>query len=321
MGKKITMDFLAQKLNMSKTTISKAINNCPGIASRTKSIITDAASSYGYMPNRINNRVSVVLPSVPDYFWGSMRKNIDSYAKKSGLSYSCYIYPNVADTQSVLQCINQALSDKTSVLIMATGGSAEVKERIEAVSDDILVILIEEFSDIKNSFFIGENSAAQGYRIMEEYIRTYPDSDNFVILHTTDFYTEQQRIDGAKAALDKYNKTIIGNVRFNSETKAKAAGIARELATLPVLPDCIFAPSGNIHCAADAVRKLKTEKNIHCIGFDMYTRKDYDKEIFTHILLQDIDTQAKTACDCAKRFLNSSFFPDSKCIYINDIYL
>ena len=305
MKHKITMDFLARKLNISKTTISKAINNCPGISPKTKQMIVQTASDYGYIPKltkRMAHHVSVILPASPEYFWGRLRKCINTCSKETDIKCNNYVYPNLHDDVGALRCINQALSEEISALILAVPDSAEIHKKLEQAADKILIILIEEFIDIKNVFYIGENSFYQGYHIGEEYIHAYPDSTRFAILRSTDFYTEKERI---------------ADLRENTGTRSRAAYIARQLANLKCLPDCIFCPSGNILYAADSVKKLN--KNIHCIGFDMHTKRADNDGIITHLSLQDIDFQARKAWEYTGEFLKTSIFPEDKKTYIDNI--
>ncbi len=317
---KITMADLANKLNVSKTTVSKALNNCPGISPKTKHMIIEAASGCGYISKqtkRAECRVSVVLPSSPDYFWGSLRKKIDSCSKETNIKWSNYVYPDLFDGFGALHCINQALSEDISVLILAVPDLPEIRKKLEEVANDILIILVEEFIDIKNVFYVGENSFSQGYFIGERYIKAYPDSTRFALLHSTDFYTEKKRIEGFMAALNDYNKEMILDIIGNSETKSKSAHIARQLADLKVLPDCIFCPSGDILYAAGSVKKLNN--NIHCIGFDLHTKTDSNIKYITDLFLQDIDSYAQKAWEYTEKFLNYSTFPECKKTYIANI--
>ena len=44
----ITAKELAKKLNISATAVSMALNNKPGVSTKTKNRIIDAAEKYGY---------------------------------------------------------------------------------------------------------------------------------------------------------------------------------------------------------------------------------------------------------------------------------
>ena len=69
-------------------------------------------------------------------------------------------------------------------------------------------------------------------------------------------------------------------------------------------------------------KKLKNDKRVHCIGFDMRIEEDeqVDMDVMPIILLQDIRQQTKKAWDCVQRYLRSGSFPDCKNIYVDGTY-
>ncbi len=322
MDKKITIEHIANKLNMSKTTVSKAINNCPGVNSETKKIVMEAANDYGYVSSRPPQKTAVILPAVPNYFWGDMRKKIAAYGKTAEIEYKFYVYPNLHDKNDALRCVEQAVGEGTSVLIVAVPDTDGIRALLEGVASRVLVILIEEFLDIKNTFYIGANSFEQGYQISKRYIENYPNASHFAVLRSTDFHTEKMRVGGFLRALEEHGGELVLSVRSEFGSKIQSANIARALSHAKEIPDCIFCPSGNLVMAALAVKKLKSDKSIHCIGFDINTESGTDgyKNILTNILIQDTDTQAKTAVECATEFLRHGCFPKRKIMYVDGIY-
>ncbi len=321
MSKKVTIERIANELGVSKTTVSKAINNCPGINSDTKRTVMQAVSKYGYLPLRPAQDIAVILPSVPDYFWGSLRKNLFEYSKASKIACKFYVYPNLHDTNDALRCINQATEEGASALILASPDSYEIRKVLESISERILIIFIEEFLDIKNTFCICENSFSEGYALAEKYIYDFPDSEYFALLRITDFYTEKTRVSGFLQALKDNKKILLHDIKTDSSTHTQSAWIARELSKTEKLPDCILCPSGNLSRAALAVKKLRAKKVIHCIGFDINTKSENNTygDILTHILIQDLNSQAKKAIECAEGFIKENIFPDKKYMYIGNI--
>ncbi len=322
MDKKVTIERIAEELNISKATVSKAINNCPGVNSVTKRAVIQAASGYGYAPSRSFQKLAVVLPSTPSYFWGDMRKRIASYGRDAKIECKFYVYPNLRDNFDALRCTGQAVDEGASMLIVAVPDTDEIRQLLESVSERVLVILIEEFLDIKNTFYIGEDSRGQGYSLGKKYTESYPSAREFAILHSTEFDTERARIDGFRSALSECKCEVALNIKSESGSKTQSAHIARALARANSVPDCIFCPSGNLSMAALAVKKLKADKTIHCIGFDMNTESNSEgyENILTHILIQDTDAQAQTAVECAAEFLRSGCFPSRKIMYVDGIY-
>ncbi len=317
MDKKVTIERIANELKLSKATVSKAINNCPGVNSNTKRAVMQAACGYGYLPSRPKQTLAAVLPSIPSYFWGDMRKRISAYAKEEKIDCKCYVYPNLYDTTDALRCTEQAVKDGASAVILAAPDTDEIKRLLESVASSVLIILIEEFLDIKNAFYIGADSFEQGYSLGKEYMESYPEAISFAVLHSTEFYTERERVKGFMQAVREYGREPVLDIHSDTDSKTQSAGIARALAVAKSAPDCIFCPSGNLSMAALAVKKLKADKQIHCIGFDINTESGTEgyENILSHILLQDTDIQAKKAVECAIEFLRYGNFPNQKMMW------
>ncbi len=321
MSNKTTLEQIANELGVSKATVSKAINNRPGINSETKRAVMQAVSQHGYQAARSNQKLAVIIPSIPVFFWGELRKSLCSHCERAGIICKYYVYPNLNDKKDALNCIDQAIAEGASVLIGSLPDSDEVRKRLEELAPKVLIILTEEFLDISGTFFIGEDSYNEGYTLGKKYMYDFPHSNRFVILHTSEFFAENIRIRGFKSALSDQAEKEVYDISAAFESSTPSANLARELSVLPELPDCILCTSGNLSHAALAVKKLKSEKKIHCIGFDINIENENSKygDILTHILIQDTDAQAKTAIECASRFLNNGEFPKERCMYIENI--
>lgn len=311
---------LADKLKISRTTVRKAINHCPGIHPCTKNKILSSITDFYYKPIIKENKIAVILPSIPSFFWKTMRENIHKEAISRQLNCSFFVYTNLSDSADALNCIQTAINLNASVIIAAVPDEKKIKTELEKKSLDKLVILIEEFSEIKNTFYIGENSFQEGYLLGKEYINKYPLAQSFTILRLKISTTAKLRIDGFKKALAENNKQIFKEIKCEAERKIQSAQIARALYELYDLPDCIFCPSGTVSTCCSAIRKLKTEKEIHCIGFDT-EENEKEKEILKLASLQNINDEITTALNYADNYIKHQEFPVNKNSYIQNFVL
>ena len=84
----ITLSDIAQKLNLSTVTVSKALRNHPDISPKTTKIIKTIAEEMGYTPNimarnlsaRRSNTIGVVVPKIAHHFFGSIIEAIYDHA-------------------------------------------------------------------------------------------------------------------------------------------------------------------------------------------------------------------------------------------------
>lgn len=87
----ITLKDLAKKLNVSVSTISKALNDSHEISDATKKRIQKVAKKNNYQPNKIalnlkfgkTNIISVIIPSIQNYFFSQVLIGIESIIAKS----------------------------------------------------------------------------------------------------------------------------------------------------------------------------------------------------------------------------------------------
>jgi DNA-binding LacI/PurR family transcriptional regulator len=90
--KQITIKNIASKLNLSVSTISRALNDHPDIHARTKKLVREAASELGYNPNIIarnlkssrSNQIGVIVPEIRHDFFANAISGIEEVAYQKG---------------------------------------------------------------------------------------------------------------------------------------------------------------------------------------------------------------------------------------------
>ncbi|MBK7981585.1 MAG: LacI family DNA-binding transcriptional regulator [Ignavibacteriae bacterium] len=89
--KSIRLSDIAEKLNVSTVTVSKALRNHPDISPSTKKLILKTAEELGYMPNfmarnlssKKSNTIGVIIPKIAHFFFGSIIESIYDTAFKN----------------------------------------------------------------------------------------------------------------------------------------------------------------------------------------------------------------------------------------------
>src|SRR4030042_578435 len=77
---KIRLDDIANKLNVTKVTVSKALRGHPDISQATMKLVKATAQKMGYVPNfmarnlssKRSNTIGVVVPKIAHYFYGDI---------------------------------------------------------------------------------------------------------------------------------------------------------------------------------------------------------------------------------------------------------
>jgi len=89
---KITLKHIARELDVSISTVSKALKNSEEISRDTKEKIQAFAKLYNYKPNNIaislknkkTKNIGVIIPDIVHHFFTTVFRGIEKYANKQG---------------------------------------------------------------------------------------------------------------------------------------------------------------------------------------------------------------------------------------------
>lgn len=121
----ITLKVLAEKLKMSVSTVSKALNNYPTINEYTKKYVQEMARELHYTPNKsaINLKerksriIGVILPNLLDHFFTRTIYGIEQFATQNG--YHVIIRQTNDEVEEEIESANMLLRSRVDGLIVA----------------------------------------------------------------------------------------------------------------------------------------------------------------------------------------------------------
>ncbi|HWS59640.1 MAG TPA: LacI family DNA-binding transcriptional regulator [Flavobacterium sp.] len=120
MKAKATLKQIAKELNVSVSTVSKALNDSPEISEQTKTRIKEYAKLKNYKPNviglNLKNRstktIGVIIPNILDSFFAKVFSGIEKIADQKGYN--------------VIMCIsNESLKKEANTLNMLSNGTID----------------------------------------------------------------------------------------------------------------------------------------------------------------------------------------------------
>lgn len=129
MKNKITLKELAKLLNVSVSTVSKALHDSPEISPKTVERVKELASLHNYRPNPVavnlksskSGTIGVIIPNISNSFFAKVLSGIEATAQKEGLQVITYIS-------------NESLEREKQIAEMLTSGFV----------DGVLIALAEE---------------------------------------------------------------------------------------------------------------------------------------------------------------------------------
>lgn len=87
----VKINDIAKALNISKSTVSLALNDKDVVNSETKKLVKEMANRMGYTPNamarglakRKSNNIGLILPDITNPYYGNLAKYISEYAENN----------------------------------------------------------------------------------------------------------------------------------------------------------------------------------------------------------------------------------------------
>lgn len=149
----VTLEDIARALNVSKMTVSRAINNHPEISSETRARILATAQKMKYRPNQFARAlmtkqsylIGIVVPDLMHSYFAEICRGVEAHARPVG--YQNLICSTDEEPRKEMDEI-EALLSRTDGLIVASALSAsEAKFYKRLISDGAKIVLIDRVLD------------------------------------------------------------------------------------------------------------------------------------------------------------------------------
>ena len=221
MKQKITLKDIARELEVSISTVSKALKNSEEISTETKKKIQAFAKYYNYKPNNIavslkNRRtknIGVLIPNIVHHFFTTVFRGIEEYANTKGYN----VIVCVSDESFDKEVISMELLANGSIdgFIMALSAETQLREdynHINSVLEQgIPLVLFDRVSEevICDKVVINDKEAA--YMAVKKLIET--GKKRIALITTEDFFSvSKSRGDGYLQALKDHSIALDENL-------------------------------------------------------------------------------------------------------------
>jgi LacI family transcriptional regulator len=242
-----TIHDIARELNISASTVSRALNNNPRISQKTRDKIKAAADKLGYRPNTIasnlrnqkSNTIGIVVPMINRHFFSSVISGVEDVAFKAG--YNVIISQSNDNFSKESTIVHSLFSNRVDGLIISIGMQTQtfahlelfIRKHIPLVFFDRVVDEIDAdkivVDDFGGAFQVTQHLIDQGCRR----IAHIAGPQNLKI------YTERKR--GYQQALSKNGLSVDQTlILYNNLTAEDGQKAIRQLLSLPNPPDAIF---------------------------------------------------------------------------------
>lgn len=137
MEQKVTLKELAKQLNVSISTVSKALNDSPEISPKTRERIKEAAELRHYIPNSLGRNlksrqtktIGVIIPDILPHFFAKALYGME--AKATELGYRLIICISNESLQKEKESIETLISGSVDGIVMSLSQETQAKMNID----------------------------------------------------------------------------------------------------------------------------------------------------------------------------------------------
>jgi LacI family transcriptional regulator len=299
-----TIHDIAKKLNITASTVSRALNDHPRISETTKKIVQKTAQKIGYQPNNIaaalrngkSNILGIIVPTADRSFFSSVVRGIEEIANTARYNVMiCQTYDNYDKEVATVQALLNARVD--GVIASFAKDTQDFSHFLKIKERGIPLIFFDRSNDELEVSHIVIDDFLGGYKATEHLIQQGCKR----IAH----FTSPKKISIFKDRLRGYREALLANGLIYDESLVIESNLQLEdgrnsmdqLLKMNDMPDGIFSASAFGAVGALQVLKekgIKVPEQVAIVGFS--------NEIFTSFT----DPTLSTVEQHSKRIGNSA---------------
>ncbi|HEV8284159.1 MAG TPA: LacI family DNA-binding transcriptional regulator [Chitinophagaceae bacterium] len=276
--KEITIYDIADKLNISIATVSRALKDDPVVNKKTKKKIFEAAEQMGYRSNHFarnlrnqkTDTIGVIVPRLNSYFMSTVIAGIENIANSEG--YNLIISQSSESAEKEKMNAKTMFNNRVDGLLVSLSYDTDDISHFDQFSRKNIPVIFfdrgEEHDNFTNVLIDNRKAAYEATKHLIEqgckrivHITAKPKRNVYV-----------GRLNGYKQALDENNMdikdehVIIGNLSLEAGIEA-----AETILKMNPLPDGVLVANDN--CAVGCMLALKQAgiripENIAFVGFN-----------------------------------------------------
>lgn len=200
---------LASKLQLSVSTVSKALRDSHEISEETKKKVLNLAAALKYTPNayasslrkKKSHTIAVVLPEVADSFFSLAIDGIQSVAKEKGYHLLIYLsHEKLANEQQILDDFQSGRVD--GILISVSGETDNADHIAGLLSNNIPLVFFDREYAHMDTASVTTNDAACGHLAAAHLLQKGCQKPAFISNSST-LSISVQRLEGCLKALEE----------------------------------------------------------------------------------------------------------------------
>lgn len=272
----ITIKDIARELNISPSTVSRALKNHPDISTETKKAVVELAGKLDYQPNSIalslrkskTNTIGVIIPKIVHHFFSTVISGIEDVAYDEG--YNLIITQSNESYHREIDSIVALTSSRVDGLFISVASEANDYEHLKTLAKRKipLVFFDRAFDEVEASKVLIDDYGG-AFKATEHLIDQ--GCKNIVHLEGPDnLLISQNRMKGYIDALKKYNLPVLEAYIIKSDNQKIGYQVISDFIQKGNKIDGIFTANDDTAIGAiKAIRHagLEIPKDVAVIGF------------------------------------------------------
>jgi DNA-binding LacI/PurR family transcriptional regulator len=283
---RVTITDIARELNISPSTVSRALNDNPAIKKETKVTVRTLAEKLGYQPNFLalsllqkkSHTIGVIVPEITSHFFSAIITGIQDVIGTSEYNIMICLSNESYEEEEII--IKKLLKIQVDGVLVSPASATKNFDHFRTLQKNgIPVVVFDRDCPGLEADKVLVDDYAGAFQAVEYLIK----SGCVKIAHLggpLNLSTTKHRLQGYLDALENtkipIRKEYIAHVKgFSHDDGLKPA---KKLLKLPNSPDAIFAMNDNIAISAmHMARKLdlRIPDDISIVGFDDEPHSSY----------------------------------------------
>lgn len=303
MNRFVTIKDIAKELNISVSTVSRALRDTYDIKKETREKVLEVANALNYKPNfnaiglvkRSSHNIAVILPSINNYYFSTVITGIQEIAYQHNYNIILYVTGDSAERELTVFS-NLSMANLDGLLVSVSSASGEYGHFQEVIDNDIPVVFFDRVADQIKTSRIMQDDYNGAFAAVEHLL----DSGYRKIAHIAGpehLTFTQKRLSGYLDALEKYgierkDRWIVHSGFSQEDGQKDALRLLDEAES----PDAILAVNDRKAIGAMITlkeRKIKIGKQIGVMGFT--------NDPVSAVVTPSLTTMAEPAFDVGKK--------------------
>lgn len=326
--KQATAETIAQAAGVSKSTVSKALNNCAGIDAQVKDQIVRLAKEQGYAPKNQQKhaqnqqqKIGIIMPANPSYFWKEAMQGMSEAARRLGILCIYSLYSKISEDETdIVYCVEYLRSVQADLYIVVPSHGEKAARAIEALTAIAPVVYFNNSLNTPHLFFVGPDAEADGAALARASAALLREKPRLLVVDSS----RNQKAEIRKASFLQEARRLVPELKVAGEIAIESQSLFSSMLAREIHQqyqnrfDCIYVVQGIVPRVCLALVKLKLAGQIPCIGYEYpaQSRRYLEDGTIWALSVQRIRRQGQVCIEAAARYLQEQILPADRAVTV-----